>query len=328
MNWQSELLADDEAAFKLLNYTELHQLCGSQGISVSPTTHRKDLIAYLIGERLPERQDGSEADSWRHGIMGFLLEHWAVVQAQLTCPAQSKDPRACFGCVDAQVAHCLSKNKKYLHEIQKHRKPERTTQMTESNRLNADTAPRDLGELAGMSTYQLRGIVADLEAKGIAVTSNAEEKRALYSSSDANARAEKVLAALIKWDDKNGGGGDSEEEEEEAKEPPKRQPVRTGSKPTGGTSSGAAAGGGAQQVVDLAPLQDDVKALGKQVKELNDKLNVALDMNVKMGGMLVMMTEFIVGEPASAVFDDLMAQGKWLAEKGAEAKKKTTGGKG
>lgn len=46
-------------------------------------------------------------DEWRDAIMRFLLDHWPVVASQLTCPAKSGDPKACYQCVDAQVLSCV-----------------------------------------------------------------------------------------------------------------------------------------------------------------------------------------------------------------------------
>jgi hypothetical protein len=91
------------------------------GIVVLPSETREKIIAYLLGEEEPPIVEHG-LNSWRHGIMGFVLEHWRALETQLTCPAKTKDPRACFQCVDAQVISCLVSNERDLHLIQLHRK--------------------------------------------------------------------------------------------------------------------------------------------------------------------------------------------------------------
>lgn len=81
---------------------------------------RDELIQRLLG--IEESDVESVMDSWRHGLAGFVLDHWTVLQNQILCPLKSKDPRACFGCLDAQVISCLNDNAHHLHQIQLHRK--------------------------------------------------------------------------------------------------------------------------------------------------------------------------------------------------------------
>jgi hypothetical protein len=96
--------------FEHVNHTELFQICQKLGISVSAATPRETLIGYLSGDiELPENAR-NVIDEWRHGLMGFLLDHWQVVRSQLECPAKSGDPLACFQCVDPQVITCIVDN--------------------------------------------------------------------------------------------------------------------------------------------------------------------------------------------------------------------------
>jgi hypothetical protein len=92
------------------NHTELYQLCREHDIKAAPSADNATLISYLLGEAEPPEGMINEVDSWRYGIMGFLLDHWDIVRSQLECPAQSGDPRACFNCVDAMVLSCLTDN--------------------------------------------------------------------------------------------------------------------------------------------------------------------------------------------------------------------------
>ena len=105
-----------------MNRTELYQLCTKAGILVHPATPRQYLIGYLSGEYDPPPMDESThpTDRWRHGIINFILDFWPALKAQLKCPARNlrttdenqRDPRPCFGCLDAQVMTCVVKNSK------------------------------------------------------------------------------------------------------------------------------------------------------------------------------------------------------------------------
>lgn len=109
--------------FAPFNHTELYQMARRAGLAVLPDTPKEQLIAYLTGEQEPSPV-AHEIDRWRHGIMGFLLEHWRAVETQLTCPAKSKDPRSCFQCLDTQVIQCLAQNENDIHLIRLHKKNE------------------------------------------------------------------------------------------------------------------------------------------------------------------------------------------------------------
>lgn len=92
------------------NHTELYQICRDHDIAVSPARTRQELIEYILHEQLPNESDYNEVDTWRNGIMLFLLDHWEVVRAQLDCPAKSGDPKSCFNCIDATVLSCITGN--------------------------------------------------------------------------------------------------------------------------------------------------------------------------------------------------------------------------
>jgi hypothetical protein len=83
------------------------------------------LIAYLEAEAEPPPENENMFNRWRHGIMGFLLEYWSKVEAQLTCPARSKDPLSCFQCEDTQVVSCVVQAKQYEKLIRIHLPRER-----------------------------------------------------------------------------------------------------------------------------------------------------------------------------------------------------------
>ena len=107
------------------NHTELYKFCRDDGLHVDPASSREQLIKYLLHDVEVPAGGYNEVDSWRHGIMGFLIDHWEIVRAQLECPAQSKDPRACFGCTDAMVLSCVTDNapNELLIQMKRRREP-------------------------------------------------------------------------------------------------------------------------------------------------------------------------------------------------------------
>ena len=101
------------------NHTELFQICRKAGIPVLPNYPRELLIALLEGFQEPQPVRHS-VDDWRDAIMTFVDEYYAKLRAQLTCPAQTRDPKACYGCVDAQVYACLIENEQGRPFIEKY----------------------------------------------------------------------------------------------------------------------------------------------------------------------------------------------------------------
>jgi len=118
-----ELLNLIEASgLEACNRTELYQLCQKVGIKSLPRHSREELILLML-DALPVNADEKHnIDSWRNGLAGFVLDHWKVLQNQITCPLKSQDPLSCFGCLDAQVITCLASNENNLVQIRKHRK--------------------------------------------------------------------------------------------------------------------------------------------------------------------------------------------------------------
>jgi hypothetical protein len=101
-------------------------------MSVHPGATREELISYLVGDVEPPPLDEytHPVDSWRHGIIGFLLDYWSVLEPQIKCPAKNlrhptnPDVRPCFGCVDTQVITCVIQNPGRNQSLmEKHRRP-------------------------------------------------------------------------------------------------------------------------------------------------------------------------------------------------------------
>jgi len=115
--------------FEAYNHTELYQSCISANIMVRPNEAREEMIAYLEG--LKEPPPLAEADqvfnSWRNGFINFFNEYWRKLETQLVCPARMMkhpthpNPKPCFGCLDAQVVHCLVSNPENASLIEAHR---------------------------------------------------------------------------------------------------------------------------------------------------------------------------------------------------------------
>ncbi len=88
------------------NATELYQLCRKAKLAVLPSASKEEMAALLIGELEPI-EEYHNIDSWRIALMQFVLDYWRKLETQITCPAKSRDPRACFQCTDAQVITCV-----------------------------------------------------------------------------------------------------------------------------------------------------------------------------------------------------------------------------
>lgn len=103
------------------NHTELYQLCKKAGLDVSPGMTRETLGQLLEGSL--SLKDATTIDAWRDAIMAFINDFWPKLQSQITCPARSRDPKACYGCLDTQVVACLTKNPRVYNEIKKRKIP-------------------------------------------------------------------------------------------------------------------------------------------------------------------------------------------------------------
>jgi hypothetical protein len=105
---------NDEPAFDVaaLNLTELVAICKE----AHPDAHRAlprellELVALGVDVALPPRF----VNRTRLKIMNYVNENWTQVEYQINCPAQSRDPHACFNCSDLQVADCTLSNTKLI----------------------------------------------------------------------------------------------------------------------------------------------------------------------------------------------------------------------
>lgn len=103
------------------NRTELYQMCRRRGLGAEPSASKDELIKLFLSDT--PSVTSNVFDSWRHGLTGFVFEHWKVLEPQLTCPIRSKNPKSCWGCLDTQVIACVNGTAQYEQAIQLHRKP-------------------------------------------------------------------------------------------------------------------------------------------------------------------------------------------------------------
>lgn len=193
---------EQSALFEACNDTELYQLARRAGLTVLPNLPREQLVKCLLGEESPPPVR-HEIDEWRMALMGFVLDYWRVIESQLTCPAKSGDPRACFGCVDAQVVSCVTRSGAHLPLIQVHKKPipQATTQenpMT-AQALSIENAPRSVEELGKHGVYQLR-----LLADKLGAFKDAAAREAWHTMSKEDKLSE--IARLLHVHDQQNGG--------------------------------------------------------------------------------------------------------------------------
>lgn len=96
-----------------LNLTELTLVAQD----IDPEAHRglgREALVSIIENAddasmsLPTRK----VNKTRLRIMEHVINYWSQVSALVTCPASTKDPRACFQCTDVQVVECAVLNRK------------------------------------------------------------------------------------------------------------------------------------------------------------------------------------------------------------------------
>jgi hypothetical protein len=102
-------MSDESEYYKLFtrcSHTELYQIARRAGHNVLPTLSRDELIKVIVLDA-EDSKAVHDIDETRRAIMRFLIEHRKKLETQVTCPARTFEPDACFGCVDAQVICCL-----------------------------------------------------------------------------------------------------------------------------------------------------------------------------------------------------------------------------
>jgi hypothetical protein len=69
---------------------------------------REALLAIIeLGEvKLPQRLINKK----RLAVMQYINDNWKAVSYQVSCPAKTQSPTACFGCSDLQAVTCVLDN--------------------------------------------------------------------------------------------------------------------------------------------------------------------------------------------------------------------------
>lgn len=96
-----------------LNTTELVYLAQE----VDEEVHRglsKEALKDLIVTGEPQGLQQRHVNKVRLRIMQYITDHWKQVEPLLSCPASSRDLRACYQCTDIQVVECALTNKKNI----------------------------------------------------------------------------------------------------------------------------------------------------------------------------------------------------------------------
>jgi hypothetical protein len=86
----------------------------------APEAHRglsRELLISIIENHdneveLPQRTINKK----RLRIMRYVNDNWGQVEYQVSCPAKTRDPHACFVCTDVQTAECVLQNRKRFEE--------------------------------------------------------------------------------------------------------------------------------------------------------------------------------------------------------------------
>lgn len=315
------------------NHTELYQLARALNLPVYPHTATGDVRSLLREEAVSAEYKSHPIDEYRHGIMQMLLEYWDGVSAQLSCPAKSGDPRACFGCIDSQVLSCVVENRDHLVTIRNLRKqevPPKVKTMADA-KLTIDNAPRDPQELLGSANrYMFRQLASEL-----GILEDNPTLNATFKTAPLNVIAVTVSDALKEYDSKNGGKktaakkvqepvdedeSDAEAEEEEEKLPA-RTPVHSTTKLGRGSATAekhtetSAAGGGATEK-QIAELQSSVTTLTKVVLEHKNEMAQTMarleDKLMLLMGITAPVGMHIMG--ADAGLEDVIAQAKDMTD--------------
>lgn len=177
-----------EELLEVCNKTELTQLCRQMGLQVDGNLPASTLMQVLLGEA---DEVESPVNKWRRMIMCFLLDNWAQVFSQLTCPAKSGDTDACFNCEDAQVAYCIVENRGALPLIRRYENMSGAIQM-----VTIDTVELDAEKLKNMGVVVHKKLAEGLERAGYPLWSNDMQKTS-WLTQDPGARAATLINQLV-----------------------------------------------------------------------------------------------------------------------------------
>ena len=117
-SWVDFMLQEVPVPAEEPNATEMAQEINDRetGVRASPEDPLPQLRYMLENQPATGEYRFTSFDILRMEIMTALLDRWEHVQARLVCPARSGELRACFGCSDMMVTHCVMNNPLTLDE--------------------------------------------------------------------------------------------------------------------------------------------------------------------------------------------------------------------
>jgi len=101
---------DPKSPWQDLNLTELVDLARDFEPDAHRGLGRAAILEILTNGKSTTALPSYRVDKYRVRIMQYLDANWERVEPLLNCPARSRDPRACFNCLDVQVAECSLNN--------------------------------------------------------------------------------------------------------------------------------------------------------------------------------------------------------------------------
>lgn len=156
-------------------------MCRRAKVPFSPAWPRAQLIDALMGKEFSDNHN--PIDNLRDGIMAFVTDYQADVQSQLTCPARTLDPKACYGCVDAKPLLCLLSERAEVQELIQVRRKPAAPPTKDTNSMPPTVRPySSLEDLLGLKRWEL---IAHLNA----VTQQDDDIRSAANNMDTPAMA-------------------------------------------------------------------------------------------------------------------------------------------
>jgi len=103
-----------------LNDSELVMLAQE----VDESAHRgvaREVLVQIVEQGTSEDIDlrPRRVNKLRLKIMEFILDNWKQVEPLLSCPARTREQRACYQCTDVQAVECAVLNQKTLMKKEK-----------------------------------------------------------------------------------------------------------------------------------------------------------------------------------------------------------------
>jgi hypothetical protein len=159
---------------------------------------RAELIDRLMFKRISLPMYPHPLDPWRIALAQLAIAHRTKLEAQITCPLKSFNPRECFNCPDAQVIYCVTSNQHQRQELAARKRTNTETPFDMSDNAVLDSIPRNAAAIAAINTFKRRSIAQEL---GMFST---PEERTAFGALSPEAQAANILVALVARDGASG----------------------------------------------------------------------------------------------------------------------------